>query len=215
MSKKTDWPSRAYQLEQRREFAELEIHCRQWVIAESESATAWYHLGNVLLKTQKVHDALEPFRKCVSLDSGIAEGWNNLGVALMISGEGAPVEMFEKAIALKPGYAEALNNLGVALKDVDPARSLWLLRKAIRLKADYADAWSNLADILWRGGNADAAVDGYLHAIALRKEYPQAWSRLTHACRQMVEPARRREVLDELRRIDPARSESFAREVLA
>ena len=190
------------------------MHCQQWVIAEPDSSVAWYHLGNAFLNMKKFPEAIEPFERCVALDPGLAEAWNNLGIVSMITRKGNPVDMFAKAIALKPGYAEAWNNFGVAIKELHPERSLRAYRKAIRLKPDYADPWSNLADNYWRSGNPEAAIDAYLHAIAIRKDYPEAWSRLTHICRHLPDVGTRHEVLDELRQLDPVRSESFARQVL-
>lgn len=214
MAKPTEWRGRALELEVRQNLSELEMHCQQWAIAEPDNSAAWYHLGNARLNMKKFPESLEPFEKCVALNPGFAEAWNNLGVAAMITRKGSPADMFEKAIALNSGYAEAWNNLGVVIKEQHPERSLRAYRKAIRLKPDYADPWSNLADIYWRSGNPDAAIDGYLHAIAIRKDYPEAWNRLTHICRYLPDINIRQEVLEELRRLDPVRSESFARQVL-
>lgn len=210
----TEWYARAFDLEKKKDFAELEIHCQQWGIAEPQNHIAWYYLGNAFLKAQKFTKAFDAFDRSLQIRPDFAEAWNNLGVVTMINRKGSPVDVFEKAISLNPRYAEAWNNLGVALKDVNPERSLRSYRKAIRLKKDYADPWSNLADIYWRGGNSEAAIDAYLHAIALRRDYSEAWSRLTQICSHLPDVQMCREVLAELQMIDPIRSESFARQVL-
>lgn len=210
----SDWHARARELEKKKDFAELEIHCQQWVIAESENGMARYYLGNAFLNARKFTEAFNAYEQCVSLNPDFAEAWNNLGVVSMVIGKGRPADVFEKAIALNSRYAEAWNNLGVAIKEINPERSLRAYRKAIRLKRDYADPWSNLADLYWRGGNFDAAIDACLHAIANRRDYPEPWSRLTQICTQLPDIRMRQEILAELRLLDPVRSESFARQLL-
>jgi hypothetical protein len=86
--------------------------------------------------------------------------------------------------------------------------------KAHRQTRQYADPWSNLADVCWNGGNPEAAIDGYLHAIAIKKDYPEAWTRLSKICLSCPDLGMRGDVLTELQDLDPIRSESFARRVL-
>ncbi|MFO0754615.1 MAG: tetratricopeptide repeat protein, partial [Thermodesulfovibrionales bacterium] len=78
-------------------------------------AKAHYSLGVAYGKLRKYSEAIEAFKRAISIDPDYAEAHNNLGVTYLKSGmyKGA-VEAFEQAIMIKPDYAEAHNNLGVA-----------------------------------------------------------------------------------------------------
>jgi tetratricopeptide (TPR) repeat protein len=71
-------------------------------------------VAQIQLDANRLHEAIEAFRKALNLDSGNAEALNGLGLALAKQGLTAePEECFKQAIALKRDYSDAINNLAV------------------------------------------------------------------------------------------------------
>ena len=61
-------------------------------------------------------EAVEAYKKSVSIKPDFAEGYSNMGVSKNQGKFDEAISVYKKAISLKPNYAEAYDNLGVALK---------------------------------------------------------------------------------------------------
>jgi len=82
-------------------------------LAEERFAEAVVHL-----KRENFSEAISCFEKCIAIKPDLAEGYNNLGLALhKIDHHESALLQLKKALALKPDFAEAHNNLGNVLRD--------------------------------------------------------------------------------------------------
>jgi tetratricopeptide (TPR) repeat protein len=132
--------------------------------------------------------ALADFRRCVELDPGYAEAWNNSG--LVRQRLGRPAEAladFEQALALRPDYPEALNNRGQARQragdlagaraDFDRALACATDRFAASVLHNRAALRQRLGDLAGARADFDRAlaidpghVASYVHRGTARKE---------------------------------------------
>ena len=65
----------------------------------------------------KLDEAIETYKKAVSIQPGYVEAYYNMGVAFKSQGKlEEAIEAYNKALSLKPDYAEAYYNIGIILK---------------------------------------------------------------------------------------------------
>ena len=73
-------------------------------------------LGRALEKQGHLDDAIAQFNAAISISPKFAEAHNNLGLALLATGQPAQATEaaaeFKTAISLNPHFADAENNLG-------------------------------------------------------------------------------------------------------
>jgi tetratricopeptide (TPR) repeat protein len=126
-------------------------------------------LGDVLLKQNKVSEAMGEYEWALQINPDYAEARYNLGVALEETGRvPEAIGSFEEALKLKPDYAEAHNNLGVALaRQRKFAEAIAEITAAVRLNPDYADAHYNIAILLAKQGKIDDAIAHLQRALKL------------------------------------------------
>src|SRR5437667_428999 len=81
---------------------------------EPSEATAYYYMGVEHFKSGRYKEAVEAYKRAISLKPDLAEAHNNLGVTYYKMGrDREAIESYKRAISLKPDYAEAYFNLGV------------------------------------------------------------------------------------------------------
>ena len=65
----------------------------------------------------KFDEAIEAYRKSISLKPDYAEAYNNMGITLKDQNKfEEAIEAYKKSISLKPNYYEAYNNMGGSSK---------------------------------------------------------------------------------------------------
>lgn len=125
-------------------------------------------------------EAMDCFRRAVSLQPELAAAQNNLGSALFMLGRHAEaVECYRAALKIAPHDPRSLNSLGNALrhlKQLDAAVECG--REAVRLAPDFAEAHSNLGLALDTWGDQEAALIHCRKAVQLRPDFPEGWSSL-------------------------------------
>jgi tetratricopeptide (TPR) repeat protein len=148
---------------------------------------AWYLLGIVALRTQRIKTAVECFGKAIALRPDHAESYNNRGAALASMGFfEAALPDYDMAIALKPDHAGAHNNRGAALATMNrPADALASYDCALALRPDSAELYTNRAAALAALRRPDAALASCDRAIALRSDYAPAHYNRGNALRDL------------------------------
>ena len=133
-------------------------------------------------------DAVDAYRRVVSIDPTYAAAWNNLGLLLHRMGRYDEANVaYLAALKQDPRCCEAAYNLGSLHEDrgaVDDAIADY--RRALQLSPDYADAHFNLAGALARNGRDGEAIKHWQRYLELDSGSP--WARIARAHLDIVEP---------------------------
>jgi len=133
-------------------------------------------------------DAVDAYRRVVSIDPTYAAAWNNLGLLLHRMGRYDEAgDAYLAALKQDPQCCEAAYNLGSLHEDrgaVDDAIADY--RRALELSPDYADAHFNLAGALARNGRDGEAIKHWQRYLELDSGSP--WARIARAHLEIVDP---------------------------
>jgi predicted O-linked N-acetylglucosamine transferase (SPINDLY family) len=150
-------------------------------------------------------EAVRIYREILARHPDHAEAYNNLGIALVTTGQlDEVIDSFRNAVRRKPDYAEAHSTLGNALKDkgqLNEAIGLAMAhsnlgnaltdagqldeaiaacRQAIRIQPDLIEAHNNLGNVLKDTGQIEEAVTSFREALRLRPDLANVHSNLIH-----------------------------------
>ena len=71
-------------------------------------------MGNALHEQGNLNEAIEAFKKAISIKPDYAEAHNNMGIVYYKHGETeAAISAYQNAINTNPNYAEAYYNIGI------------------------------------------------------------------------------------------------------
>ena len=152
----------------------------QEIVAQKESASAYFYQGVTLHQQAKLPEAETAFGKALELDPSYAEARVNLGLILNQQGKfDRAINEFKQAILTNPNLAEAHFNLGVTLQaqgQLEPAIAAY--KEVLRIVPNNAEANYNLGIALKTQGKTDAAIAAYKEAIRINPEYANAYVKL-------------------------------------
>ena len=133
-------------------------------------------------------DAIDAYRRVVSIDPTYAAAWNNLGLLLHRMGRYDEArDSYESALAQDATCCEAVYNLGSLAEDRgELEEAVRCYRQALALSPDYGDAHFNLAGALARSGRADEAVAHWQRYLELDAGSP--WARIARAHLEVLDP---------------------------
>ena len=133
-------------------------------------------------------DAIDAYRRVVSIDPTYAAAWNNLGLLLHRMGRYDEAgTAYLSALDQDPQCCEAAYNLGSLHEDRGEIEdAIGDYRKALGLSPDYADAHFNLAGALARNGRDGEAIKHWQRYLELDSGSP--WARIARAHLEVVEP---------------------------
>jgi len=133
-------------------------------------------------------DAIDAYRRVVSIDPTYAAAWNNLGLLLHRMGRYDEArDAYESALAQDATCCEAVYNLGSLAEDRgELEEAVRCYRQALALSPDYGDAHFNLAGALARSGRADEAVAHWQRYLELDAGSP--WARIARAHLEVLDP---------------------------
>ena len=146
-------------------------------------AIALQQLGNALMIQRKPLEAVDCYRRLLTLKPEFAEAHYNLGNALFALGRlSDAVACYRQSLEFKPSLAAAHTNLGHALKSLgslDDAVDCY--RRALVLRPNDATSFSNLGNVLKAQGKLDDAIDCYRRALTLKPDHFEAFNNLGNA----------------------------------
>jgi len=133
-------------------------------------------------------DAIDAYRRVVSIDPTYAAAWNNLGLLLHRMGRyDEASDAYLAALNQDPQCCEAAYNLGSLHEDRGAIEeAIGDYQKALELSPDYADAHFNLAGALARHGRDGEAIKHWQRYLELDSGSP--WARIARAHLDVVEP---------------------------
>lgn len=108
---------------------------------------ALINLGNLLLSSDRVGEAIDCFNRAISVDRTVAQAHEGLGVALQRRRDAAgALAAFERALMIDPTSLEATANAGALLLELGrAAEAVPQLRRALAQAPDRSDLHVNLA----------------------------------------------------------------------
>ncbi|HKQ65159.1 MAG TPA: tetratricopeptide repeat protein [Methylomirabilota bacterium] len=133
-------------------------------------------------------DAVDAYRRVVSIDPTYAAAWNNLGLLLHRMGRYEEAgSAYHSALDQDAQCCEAAYNLGSLHEDRGEIEdAITDYRRALELSPDYADAHFNLAGALARNGRDGEAIKHWQRYLELDSGSP--WARIARAHLEIVEP---------------------------
>lgn len=146
---------------------------------------AGYHANRaqVLAAAGRWEEAVEGYRKALSIDPNLIEALNNLGNLYRQRGDlDSAIDCYRAGLEIRPDMVNLAIQLAITLSSHNrfrEAADAW--RKILQMSGDDPDIWNNLGNSLQGLGDLDEAIDAYHKAISLRAEYPEAYSNLGNA----------------------------------
>ena len=133
-------------------------------------------------------DAIDAYRRVVSIDPTYAAAWNNLGLLLHRMGRyDEASDAYLAALNQDPQCCEAAYNLGSLHEDRGAIEeAIGDYQKALELSPDYADAHFTLAGALARHGRDGEAIKHWQRYLELDSGSP--WARIARAHLEIVDP---------------------------
>jgi protein O-mannosyl-transferase len=153
---------------------------------QQDYSTVYYRLGVTAASRDWMDRAVVYYQKALDIDNNNSLAHNNLGYALLVSGEYyEAIRHFEEAARISPEFAAAHFNQGQALYGLGHYRAaIAEYRKAIKLKADYAEAYCCLGLTLAANGQRDEAIAQFRKALAIKPDFKEARNYLEFLLKQ-------------------------------
>jgi tetratricopeptide (TPR) repeat protein len=135
---------------------------------EPQNSLGWAGEGSVLLRLNRIDEAVEALRRAVALDPADTASIANLGNAFRKQGKTAEaIDTYKRALEKAPDDPDLLNNLAVALRaERKNAEAVELLTKALRTKPNDPNLSGNMAKALRAEKRYGDAIKYYETAIA-------------------------------------------------
>jgi superkiller protein 3 len=165
---------------------------RQVIAANPRNGEAHLFLGSILAEDGSNLEALTQLKEAVRLLPRSAEAHNALGDVLFQMGDTKTARTeFERTVALDPGFSDAHARLGlILLQEGDSKNAAAHLDKAIAgfgNSPDAAHSYYLRAKIFTNAEQVEKAEADLKRALALRPDFPEAWSDLGQARKALLD----------------------------
>jgi superkiller protein 3 len=158
-------------------------HFREALRLKPDDATAHNNLGNALLQTGHLQEAIKHYQEALRLQPNLPEAHCNLGITLTRIGRlMEAIAQFRTALQLQPDLAAARNNLGDALINFGCVlfqkgqlnQAIASLQEGLQIRPDNAGAYNCLGLIFLRQGQAGEAAADFQKALELQPDNADA-----------------------------------------
>ena len=128
-----------------------------------KDADELYHLADLYDRNEQYAEAVETYRKVVTLKPGMGYAYLKMGTAYnRINQPAEAVNAFKQAVSLMPRNAVAYNNLGVAYGKLGKLNDeVAALQKAVQIRPHYSSARYNLGVTYLKIGRKQSAMKEY------------------------------------------------------
>jgi predicted O-linked N-acetylglucosamine transferase (SPINDLY family) len=143
-------------------------------------------MGNVLQRQNKLEEAIEAYKKTLSIKPDYANAYYNMGNALKEQSKlEEAIQAYNKVLSIKPDSAEAYYNMGIALHDQNKLEeAIEVYNKALAIKPDYADAFNNMGSALQEQNKLEEAIEAYNKALSIKPDYANAYYNMGNALKE-------------------------------
>jgi Flp pilus assembly protein TadD len=141
------------------------------------------NLGNVLIQTGRVSEAIEQYEQALKINPDDAKAHYNLGTAFGRTGRvSEAIEQLQRAVKIKPDYAKAHMNLGNALMLTGRVpEAIEQFEQALKFKPDDPYAHVNFGNALMLTGRVSEAIEQFEQALKIKPDNPYARNNLAKA----------------------------------
>jgi tetratricopeptide (TPR) repeat protein len=164
------WNSLGLLANDRADYAEAELACREALRLQPRFAAALINLANALLALNRRVEAVGALRKALEIEPHNPIAWTNLGQALADIGDSDLLDEAEaccrRALAIGPDHWQMINNLGNVLRlqgRLDDAMACY--QRALQLEPQSWSVLDSAARVLKEQGRLDDAASLYRRAI--------------------------------------------------
>jgi len=164
-----------------------------------------FRAANALRLEGRYSEAVDAYRRLLSLRPDCAEIHNNLGLALQDLGRlDQALQSYRRALSLNGALADAHNNLGTVLVSRgERETAVACFEKALALRGDFLPAYLNLGCCLQNLGRPEQALPLYLRALALEPRSVEARINLGTCYQELMQPQQAIAVYQEALALDP------------
>ena len=140
----------------------------------------WNILGASRSQIGMLEEAIDAYKKTISLKPDYAEAYSNMGVAYRNMGKpDEAIDAYKKAISIYPDYAEAYNNLGNVLQNTGQLdKAIAAYKKVSFFKPNDANVHYNLAAAFKDQGNLEEAIKAYNKTLKIKPDHAEAYNNL-------------------------------------
>ena len=141
------------------------------------------NLAVALQADGRVDEAVEHYRRAITLQPDYAPAYNNLGTALRAKGRlDEAIATYQRALALRPEYPEAQYNLANVLTEAGkPAEAAEHFRAALQHNPAAADVHNNLGIALMGQGKVEDAIVEFRAALEAEPDSTKSHRNLADA----------------------------------
>ena len=157
--------------------------CKRLLTTHPNHPAALHVMGMAAMKSARILDAVDLFRRAIAADARNPRIRLNLGSALAELGrfDEAAVS-FREAISLEPGYAWAHAHLGKVLRAQGRTdEAVHFLRQAVKISPKDPSIHCDLGGALGALGESHEAIQCYLHALSIKPDFAKCRRRLATA----------------------------------
>jgi tetratricopeptide (TPR) repeat protein len=141
---------------------------------------AWNNLGVIATRENRVDEAVEDFKKALSVNPRHLLSLDNLGNAYRLQKRWSDARtVLERAIDVAPEDPEANYSLGMVFaQDNDTGKAYEYLQRALKARPEYPEALNNLGVLYLVTNRRDQAVASLEHCIQVAPAFDQAYLNL-------------------------------------
>ncbi len=134
-----------------------------------DSSIAHNSLGDALMQSGQISDALEHFQEAVRLEPDYVEAINNTGNAHLVLGRpDEAIASYRMALAIAPDNAEVHYNCGTVLQQQKRwDEAIHHYQSALKIKPNFAPAHNNCGLALRASGRKEEAIEHFEQAVQI------------------------------------------------
>src|SRR3989338_4902478 len=145
-----------------------------------DKARPYHNLGVVYLGRNKNDEAIELYKKSISIEPNFPQSYNNLGAAYIRKGKTEKaLKFFKIAVKMAPDYTDAINNLINSYfrkNQIDEALKIY--KDAIKIVANPAEIHNMLGMTYYEVGLLDNAIEMFGRTIQSAPVYAQPYNNM-------------------------------------